>query len=68
MGLGLVELRSVISAARLGSFGRAAAALHVTQPALSRRIAEAEASLGVQLFERLSRGVRPTDACLAFLR
>lgn len=68
MALGLSELRSVIAVARLGSLGRAAGALNITQPALSRRIAEAEAALGVKLFDRLPRGVRPTDACMAFLR
>lgn len=68
MSLGLVELKSVVVAARTGSFGRAAEVLHISQPALSRRIGEIEAAIGVQLFERLPRGVRPTDACMAFLR
>jgi DNA-binding transcriptional LysR family regulator len=64
----MAELRSVILTARMGSLGRAATALSITQPALSRRIAEIEARIGVQLFDRLARGVRPTDACRAFLR
>jgi DNA-binding transcriptional LysR family regulator len=68
MPVDLLQLRSVSLAARLGSLSRAAEALNVTQSALSRRIAEAEAALGVSLFERLSRGVKPTEACLAFLR
>jgi DNA-binding transcriptional LysR family regulator len=68
MPLGLVELKSISVAARLGSLSRAAAALNITQPALSRRIAEAEKSLGVQLFDRIPRGVRATEACLAFLQ
>ncbi|MCB2075335.1 MAG: LysR family transcriptional regulator [Novosphingobium sp.] len=62
------ELKAVSTAARLGSLSRAANVLHITQPALSRRIAEAEKSVGVVLFERLPRGVKATEACLAFLR
>jgi DNA-binding transcriptional LysR family regulator len=68
MGLALTDLKSIIVAARAGSLGRAAILLHVTQSALSRRIVEIEAQVGVQLFERLPRGVRPTHACMAFLR
>lgn len=43
-------------------FGRAAAALHLTQPALSRGIASLEADLGIRLFDRTSRRVEPTPA------
>lgn len=68
MTLELVDLRTVSVAARLRSFSRAAEALNLTQPAFSRRIAEVEKTLGISLFERLPRGVRPTEACLAFLR
>lgn len=68
MPLGLPELESISLAARLGSLSRTAEALNITQPALSRRITEAERSLGVKLFDRLPRGVKPTAACLAFLR
>ncbi len=38
---------------------RAAAALAMTQPAASKLLADIEDALGVQLFERLARGVRP---------
>jgi DNA-binding transcriptional LysR family regulator len=68
MGLALTDLKSVVIAARAGSFGRAAVALNISQSALSRRIVEVEAQVGVQLFDRLPRGVRPTPACMAFLR
>lgn len=67
MALALSELKAVSVAARLGSLSRAADALNLSQPALSRRIAEAEKSVGITLFERLPRGVRATEACLAFL-
>jgi DNA-binding transcriptional LysR family regulator len=68
MPLELGDLRTVSFAARLGSFSRAAEAVNLSQPAFSRRIAEIEKTLGVTLFERLPRGVRPTEACVAFLR
>jgi LysR family glycine cleavage system transcriptional activator len=44
-------------AARTGGFGRAAAALSLTQGAVSRQIATLESWLGVSLFERVGRGV-----------
>jgi DNA-binding transcriptional LysR family regulator len=68
MALDLLQLRAVSTAARLGSFSKAAEALNITQSALSRRISDVESSLGVVLFQRLARGVRPTEACAALLR
>jgi LysR family pca operon transcriptional activator len=50
------------------SFVRAAEALHSTQPAVSKTIAELEDSLGVVLFERSRRGVRLTSYGEAFRR
>ncbi len=67
MTLAFSELKAVSVAAHLGSLSRAADALNLSQPALSRRIAEAEKSVGVPLFDRLPRGVKATEACLAFL-
>jgi len=43
-------------------FGRAAARLHVSTPALSRQVRELEAALGASLFDRTSRSVRLTAA------
>lgn len=57
-------LRAFDAAARLGSFSRAAEAVHLTHGAVSRRIAELEAQFKTPLFERLPRGVRPTAAGL----
>lgn len=48
-------------------FGRAAARLHIAQPALSIQIRELERMVGGPLFERTSRNVKLTDAGL-FLR
>lgn len=63
----LRKLRYVEAVARHSNFTRAAAEVHVAQPALSRAIRELEAELGVQLFERTSRHVAITDAGQAFL-
>ncbi len=61
MSLELRQLRHVLSLAQHGSFGRAAAALHMTQPALSRSVKLIEAKVGSLLFERSSSGVSPTE-------
>ncbi|MGV3490060.1 MAG: LysR family transcriptional regulator [Devosia sp.] len=46
---------------RLGGITRAAAALHVSQAALSSQLSELEAQLGGRLFDRTSGGVTPTE-------
>ncbi|MCA9533363.1 MAG: LysR family transcriptional regulator [Myxococcales bacterium] len=56
------QLHAFLHVAELGSQSRAAERLHVTQPALSRRLRELEASLGVALFRRTGRGVALTPA------
>ena len=48
--------------AEAGGFSRAAAVVHVSQPAISMQVAGLEASFGTPLFDRLARGVRLTDA------
>jgi DNA-binding transcriptional LysR family regulator len=53
-------LRHASTLARHRNFARAAEALDLSQPALSRRIAGLEAALGVQLFNRSRQGVEPT--------
>lgn len=40
--------------------GKVAASLNVTQPAVSKTLAELEKGLGIKLFERSARGVHPT--------
>ena len=56
----LNELRSFCVAADLGSLGRAAVRLRVSQPSLSKRLASLEAKVGAQLLERSARGVALT--------
>ncbi|WP_067819154.1 LysR family transcriptional regulator [Nocardia inohanensis] len=61
-------LRVVREAARTGSFSRAAERLDYTQSAVSRQITLMEQAAGKALFERLPRGVKPTEAGLIVLR
>ncbi|MDZ4838031.1 MAG: LysR family transcriptional regulator [Candidatus Melainabacteria bacterium] len=58
----LRQLRYFVRIAQLEHFGQAAQDLHVAQPALSRQMKQLEEELGVELFERLPRGVRLTAA------
>ncbi len=61
MTLDLRRLRQLLALAEHGSFGRAAAALRMTQPALSRNVKALEAAVGAELFERSAAGAIPTD-------
>jgi DNA-binding transcriptional LysR family regulator len=53
----IAELRAFCAAIDLGSLGRAARLLRVTQPALSKRLRTLEALAGASLLDRSSRGV-----------
>jgi LysR family glycine cleavage system transcriptional activator len=63
----LNALRAFEAAARLLSFKRAAAELHVTQGAISHQVRALEDALGVKLFVRLHRALRLTDAGAGYL-
>jgi DNA-binding transcriptional LysR family regulator len=58
----LHQLRYVMSVAKHRHFSRAAEESCVSQPTLSQQIIKLEKELGVQLFERKIRSVRPTTA------
>lgn len=56
------RLRIFVFVARLGSFTRAAAVLHMTQPTISQQVAALESELGVHLIDRNTRKMRLTAA------
>jgi DNA-binding transcriptional LysR family regulator len=56
------ELRAFCAAYDLGTLGRAAVSLQVSQPALSKRLKALEAAAGTRLLDRSPNGVRPTAA------
>lgn len=58
----LRQLRYVVAVAEHRHFRRAAEALGITQPSLSRQVVVVERELGTALFERTARGVVPTAA------
>ncbi len=55
-------LRTFLAVRRHGSFTEAAREEFLTQPAVSRRIRQLEAELGVRLFEQLGKSLHLTDA------
>ena len=68
MALDLRLIRYAHSVAANGSFNRAASALGIAQPTLSRSIKQLEQQLGMPLFTRSPQGVEPTDFGLLFLK
>ena len=63
----IAALQAFVAIADAGSFSRAADALYLTQPAISKRIAALEAELGTRLFDRIGRGVQLSPAGTALL-
>ena len=66
-GIEIRLLQAAIAVAEELSFSRAAARIHITQPALSKQIHDLESHLGVPLFNRDNQRVELTDACRAFI-
>lgn len=62
MDFNLRQLRAFAAIARTGSFTRAAAELHLSQPALTVQVRTLEEALGSRLLDRTTRGVRLTEA------
>src|SRR3954452_17932726 len=61
----LQQLEYFLTALDAGSFSAAAERLHLAQPSLSEQVRRLEAELGVTLFARVGRGIKPTAAGLA---
>ena len=61
--MNLRDLRYLLAMAEHEHFGRAAEACGISQPTLSVQVRKLEELLGVALFERTGRGVKPTAAC-----
>lgn len=62
MDITLRQLQVFLAVVGAGSFRAAAAALHLSQPALSQHIAELERVLGARLLDRLGRRATATEA------
>jgi DNA-binding transcriptional LysR family regulator len=66
--LTLRDLNILLAVADAGSMLKAGQRLAISQPAISRTIADMEDTLGVQLFDRSPQGVEPTQYGRALLR
>jgi LysR family nitrogen assimilation transcriptional regulator len=62
VALNLNQIRALLTVAEEGNLSRAAAALSMTQPALSRLVRQVEQRLGAPLFHRNGRGMELTEA------
>ena len=60
--MGIDNLKAFLAVAETGSFSQAADRMHLTQPAISKRVAQLEKQLGALLFDRIGRAVRLTEA------
>ncbi|WP_019592555.1 MULTISPECIES: LysR family transcriptional regulator [unclassified Thioalkalivibrio] len=65
--LSIESLQAFVAVVDTGAFSAAAERLHLTQPAISKRIQSLEATLQRPLFERQGRRVRPTEVAARLL-
>src|SRR3954453_21735786 len=66
--LKLRDLRVLLAVTKVGSMAKAATQLGISQPAISRAIADMETMLGVSLFDRSPQGVEPTPYGRALIK
>ena len=66
--LKLRDLRILMTVVECGTMGKAAARLAVSQPVVSKAIADLEHALGVRLLDRSRRGVEPTPYGRALIK
>lgn len=64
----LAEIEAFVQVARAGSVSGAATRMNIAKSAISRRLSDLEARLGVQLVNRTTRRINLTDAGNVFLR
>ena len=67
MNYELQDLRAFVKIAEFGNFHEAANAIHLSQPALTRRMQKLEEGLGTQLLDRTTRRVSLTAVGRDFL-
>jgi len=66
--LKLRDLDTLVAVSQSGSMAKAARQLSVSQPAISKAIAELEHTFGVPIFDRTAKGVEPTRYGLALIK
>ncbi len=64
----LRQLRYFVRIVECGTLTKAAASLYISQPSLGEHVRNLEAEFGVELLQRHSRGVRPTEAGLLLMQ
>ncbi|MEA5010212.1 MAG: LysR family transcriptional regulator [Angelakisella sp.] len=65
--MNLLHLKYAVEVSRTASITQAAEKLYISQPNLSRAIKELESTLGITIFKRTSKGMRPTPQGEEFL-
>lgn len=63
----ITALQAFIAVAEIGSFSQASERLYLTQPAISKRIAQLESELDTRLFDRIGRTISLTESGKALL-